>query len=254
MKFIGAEEEVKAHGFTNKVPSSSSFSCVAAMNEKKCVQPGGAAKLNQYKREGCKFQHTIYFGLMFRYKYCIVVADSDFIETDPDSGAFQVVSLYPYTPKKWSWWPNFIPSSPKVKRQLMSILHIVSQIRSEFDDILLRHAEKCGAKVIQETQVTDIHFSPKDPTQPISASYVRKSKSVDGHSGEVDGGQGEIKFDYLIDASGRRGIMSTRYLKNRKFNQTLKNIAVWGYWTGVKKYMAGTAREGAIWVEALTGW
>lgn len=127
--------------------------------------------------------------------------------------------------------------------------NFIPQIRSEFDDIMLKHAEKLGAKVIQETKVTDINFSSTNPSRPILASYIYRPKNGDA-TVEV---AGEIKFDYLIDASGRNGIMSTRYLKNRRFNQSLKNIAVWGYWTGVNKYESGTNREGAIWIEALTG-
>lgn len=71
-------------------------------------------------------------------------------------------------------------------------------------------------------------------------------------------------------------MLSTRYLKNRHFNASLKNIAVWGYWRNrisdeepdneqdkedhkprVGMYGKGTSREGAPWFEALTdesGW
>jgi hypothetical protein len=47
--------------------------------------------------------------------------------------------------------------------------------------------------------------------------------------------------------------MATKYLKNRKFNQALRNIAFWGYWTGAGKYAPGTDRENATWLEALVG-
>lgn len=47
--------------------------------------------------------------------------------------------------------------------------------------------------------------------------------------------------------------MSTRYLHNRRFNASLKNIAVWGYWKEVESYGQGTQRSGAPWFEALTG-
>jgi hypothetical protein len=81
---------------------------------------------------------------------------------------------------------------------------------------------------------------------------------------------GTTTFTYLIDASGRAGILSTRYLKNRRYNESLKNIAVWGYWKGVLKYggsdavskdmegvqgepYSASGREGAPWFEALAG-
>ncbi|KAF9804530.1 hypothetical protein IEO21_09336 [Rhodonia placenta] len=44
---------------------------------------------------------------------------------------------------------------------------------------------------------------------------------------------------------------------NRKFNETLKNVAVWGYWRCTGMYRQGTDRENAPWFEALSdesGW
>lgn len=64
---------------------------------------------------------------------------------------------------------------------------------------------------------------------------------------------GTTSFDYLIDATGRAGIMSTKYLKNRHFNVSLKNVAIWGYWVDVGSYGVGTKRQGAPWFEALIG-
>ena len=46
---------------------------------------------------------------------------------------------------------------------------------------------------------------------------------------------------------------SLRYLKNRKYNQSLRNVAVWGYWRGAGMYGRGTDRENAPYFEALSG-
>jgi hypothetical protein len=62
-----------------------------------------------------------------------------------------------------------------------------------------------------------------------------------------------VKFDYLIDASGRAGLVSTKYLKNRRYNQGLKNVASWAYWTGGGTYGVGTHKVGAPYFEALKG-
>ncbi|KAJ7279073.1 hypothetical protein C8J57DRAFT_1502903 [Mycena rebaudengoi] len=124
--------------------------------------------------------------------------------------------------------------------------HSWNVVRSEFDEILLRHAEECGAAVYEEHKVTDIQFAAGPNSRPISASFT-------GAAGET----GSITFDYLVDGSGRAGIMTTKYLKNRHMNETLKNIACWGYWTGANMYAPGTDRENAPWFEALTdesGW
>ncbi|KAJ7501502.1 putative halogenase [Mycena galericulata] len=118
--------------------------------------------------------------------------------------------------------------------------------RAEFDEILLGNAAENGVLVREGVSVTSIGFSCENDKQPVSAQW----KSDTGNSGEV-------KFKWLVDASGRNGIMSTKYLKNRKFNQALRSVAFWGYWTGAGMYAPGTNRENATWLEALvdeSGW
>jgi hypothetical protein len=57
----------------------------------------------------------------------------------------------------------------------------------------------------------------------------------------------------VIDASGRTGLISTKHLKNRKINASLKNVAMWGYWKDCGRYGEGTDRRDAIWAETLQG-
>ncbi|KAF8736524.1 hypothetical protein AX14_014424 [Amanita brunnescens Koide BX004] len=180
-------------------------------------KPGSAIKFNQYKREGY----------------------TDFIALGLNNNAWNVV-------------------------------------RSDFDQMLLNHARSCGVSVYERTKVESISFCDRDPTKPIFATWSHTSPpappsppSTPSHSprrpcAELTGDlstststRGVTKFSYLIDATGRAGIMSTRYLKNRRFNASLRNVAVWGYWTDVGVYGKGTTREGAPWFEALTdesGW
>lgn len=68
--------------------------------------------------------------------------------------------------------------------------------------------------MFERTRVNELHFSEDEQPRPISASYTRGEET------------GTISFDYLIDASGRAGILSTKYLKNRKFNESLKCAAL----------------------------
>ncbi|KAJ7143489.1 putative halogenase [Mycena crocata] len=169
LRFIGAEDLVKNHGFTEK--------------------PGAAVKLNQYKREGY----------------------TDFISLNPNNGAWNV-------------------------------------LRSEFDEILLRHAASCGVSVHEGIKVDKINFTSDDTNTPISADWVAN-----------DGTNGTLAFDYLVDASGRQGVMSTRYLRNRQVNKSLRNVACWGYWSGTLKYAPENManRSNAPFFEALTdetGW
>ncbi|KAJ7502906.1 FAD binding domain-containing protein [Mycena galericulata] len=145
-------------------------------------------------------------------------------------------------------------------------------VRSEFDHLLLNHARSSGASVYEQTKVTSIAFSPDDANRPVSVSWSHvppptplsppasptASKTIiPDKSPEAEIVTGTTTFTHLIDATGRAGLMSTGYLKNRHFNSSLKNVAVWGYWSGVGKYGPGTPREGAPWFEALTdesGW
>ncbi|KAF8629421.1 hypothetical protein AX15_003471 [Amanita polypyramis BW_CC] len=147
-------------------------------------------------------------------------------------------------------------------------------VRSDFDQMLLNHARSCGVNVYERTKVESISFSDADLTKPISTSWTHtpppappSPPSTPLHSpsrpcadlvGDMIASiKGTTTFSYLIDATGRNGIMSTRYLKNRHFNASLRNVAVWGYWKNVKTYGKGTVREGAPWFEALTdesGW
>ncbi|KAF8178542.1 FAD binding domain-containing protein [Mycena galopus ATCC 62051] len=145
-------------------------------------------------------------------------------------------------------------------------------VRSEFDHLLLNHARSSGASVYEQTRVTSISFCPTDPKRPISVSWshipppiplsppaspTTSTHVIPDKPAESNPVTGSTTFTHLIDASGRAGLMSTVYLKNRHFNSSLKNIAVWGYYRGAGNYGVGTSREGAPWFEALTdesGW
>lgn len=139
--------------------------------------------------------------------------------------------------------------------------------------MLLNHARSSGASVYEQTRVESISFSNKDADMPISISWTHTPPPLPlsppaspilttfPRTGLPSAAQshpstqisGTTTFKYLIDATGRAGIMSTRYLKNRHFNASLKNIAVWGYWKNVGTYGIRSKRHGAPWFEALTG-
>ncbi|KAF7539711.1 hypothetical protein G7054_g1935 [Neopestalotiopsis clavispora] len=135
-------------------------------------------------------------------------------------------------------------------------------IRSEFDDLLFRHAGTSGALIFEETKVETIHFD--EQARETSATPDKDKKTFSSTDRPVaatwsskDGRSGEIAFEYLVDASGRNGILSTKYLKSRKFNQSFKNIANWAYWKSDNVYGPGTHVEGSPYFEALqdgSGW
>lgn len=91
--------------------------------------------------------------------------------------------------------------------------------------------------------------SEQDLGKPIAAQYTSSLSSPSGTKST----SGTISFTYLIDASGRTGILSTKYLRNRHMNESLKNIACWGYWRGGGVYGRGSERDNAPFFQALIG-
>ena len=134
-------------------------------------------------------------------------------------------------------------------------------VRSEADELLFRHAGESGAHVFDGVKVNSLDFVPSnlprstdpdceipDPGRAKSATWATK-----------DGVSGVVNFDYLVDASGRQGLVSTKYLKNRKLNtgEQLQSVANWGYWTNGGVCCKGTTREGCPYFEAISdasGW
>ncbi|MCA0243452.1 MAG: tryptophan 7-halogenase [Proteobacteria bacterium] len=112
--------------------------------------------------------------------------------------------------------------------------------RAEFDEMLLRHAAAQGVTVCEGTSVREIVY---DGERPVAALWEQAASSQ----------LGEIRFDWVIDASGRNGIIANRYLNNRRFHEMFKNVAIWGYWDDVQRLPDG--REGAIAVGSIdAGW
>ena len=122
--------------------------------------------------------------------------------------------------------------------------------RADFDHILLKHARSQGASVHEGVEIRSIEFDgEKRPRKALWSMRDDASK------------KGEISFDYVIDASGRNGIMSTRYLRNREFHKVFQNIAVWGYWEGTQRgadyrdgsIAVGSVPEGWLWAIPMRG-
>jgi flavin-dependent dehydrogenase len=93
------------------------------------------------------------------------------------------------------------------------------------DEFFFRHAEKEGVKVWDSTMVDSIDWTSTDydNARPVAANWSNRKA----------GESGKITFDWLVDASGRNGVVQTKYLKNREFRESLRNVAVWGYWKWV---------------------
>ena len=129
-------------------------------------------------------------------------------------------------------------------------------VRSEADNLIFQHARKSGAKVFDGVKVTAVefdHLGDVDGISPPPGSKADKLRSIVTSYDRGGGISGTICSAYLVDASGRAGIVCNKYLKNRTFNRGLKNIASWGYWRGTANYGQGTARANSPYFEALRG-
>jgi len=114
-------------------------------------------------------------------------------------------------------------------------------VRSEFDHLLLEHAKSQGVQVFEGIEVQSLSFDGDRPRSATWASVAEKQET------------GEISFDFLVDASGRAGIMAMHYLKSRHYHSAFQNVALWGYWTGAKQLT--NAPKGAIAVGSVQdGW
>ena len=151
-----------------------------------------------------------------------------------------------------TWNVARLPLCAVLFRGLISNARIARrrQTRSDFDKLLLDHVRVSEVQVYERTRVTSLRFVGSDPSRPVAATWRWSGTTDHQRSGQHEG---EITFGYVVDASGRAGLMSDRCMKNRHYNESLRNVTLWRYWTGVGAYRRGIPREGAPWFEALTG-
>jgi flavin-dependent dehydrogenase len=109
-------------------------------------------------------------------------------------------------------------------------------VRAEFDSLLLDHARELGVQVHEGTTVRELEF---EGGRPVAARWSRGEEA------------GRVTFDYLVDASGRGGVLSTKYLRTRKFHKVFRNVATWSYWKNAKPLDRGP--DGAIVVSSVPG-
>jgi flavin-dependent dehydrogenase len=88
--------------------------------------------------------------------------------------------------------------------------------RADFDKVLLDNARKQGAEVIEGAKVTEVHFSGD---RAVAADYQLAG----------DDRRRDVEFDWLIDASGRAGLLSVGHFRSRTKHRIFRNAAIWGY-------------------------
>jgi len=126
--------------------------------------------------------------------------------------------------------------------------HSYQVSRAEFDRLLLEYGRQAGVEVFEGVAVRELTFERGRPSRAIC--WPREG-----------GEEAAIEFDFLIDASGRDGLMASRYKKNRHFYDALKNVAMWGYWDGIEgpnevqegAMAVGSIPDGWVWAVPLRG-
>jgi FADH2-dependent halogenase len=91
--------------------------------------------------------------------------------------------------------------------------------RARFDDLLLNHAKDTGAKVLEEAEVKKLLF---DGERLVGIEY------------EYQGQRHEARSQFVVDASGRAGLIS-KHFNLRKMNEKLKNVAVFQQYKNIVK-------------------
>src|SRR5436309_12123486 len=111
-------------------------------------------------------------------------------------------------------------------------------LREKFDEILLRHAEKCGARVLEEHRLVDAVFD---------------SDGVTLHFAGRDGGADTVRVGVVVDASGRAGVLVKRFGRH-EHDPLLLNIAVHAQYEGIPRASGRRAGDIRMFTRPDMGW
>jgi flavin-dependent dehydrogenase len=112
--------------------------------------------------------------------------------------------------------------------------------RAEFDQLLLDHARASGVAVSTGLTAKSVSFTGDRPTSVLCAPDDGEPQAIGG-------------FGHLIDATGRTGLLSARHFGTRRAEPTLRNIAIWGYWSGTT-VLPDTPSGGINIISSPEGW
>ncbi|MBM7167701.1 FAD-dependent oxidoreductase [Streptomyces sp. G44] len=106
--------------------------------------------------------------------------------------------------------------------------------RDEFDELLLNRARTLGVEVVEQAQVTQ--------------TLHNASGRVTGVEYAHNGTKHQVNAEFVVDASGQNRTV-TRKLTQVTWQEDLRNVAVWGYFTDYK----ALENPDDILVEAIDG-
>lgn len=93
--------------------------------------------------------------------------------------------------------------------------------RSEFDEILIRNAERKQARVVEGCQVNDVCFLPEEAGAVV-------------HARHEDGREEIVQARFVLDASGRDTFLGNR-LKAKKRNKEHNSTALYAHFSGAER-------------------
>jgi flavin-dependent dehydrogenase len=151
-----------------------------------------------------------------------------------DSGGFQVKrgGVFCWGQDRWiiDWGKLF---GPNVRAWQVD--------RADFDALLLENAASKGVQVQHGITAKRVTFTPDG--RPCAV----RCTAEDGTPLTIGG------FDFLIDASGRAGLLSARHFGNRRPHRFFRNVAIWGYWTGAR-LLPDSPEGGVNVISSPKGW
>ncbi|MFG2004733.1 NAD(P)/FAD-dependent oxidoreductase [Spirillospora sp. NPDC048911] len=158
------------------------------------------------------------------------------------SGAYDRVAKHGFQVKRGSvfrwgtdaWvidWPNMVHPDA----------HSWQVHRAEFDHELLRNAADQGAKIVEGATVKRIVF---EDGRAVAAEWVHRD---DPENVRV------TEFDFLVDASGRTGVLTKGHFDNRQQHDVFQNVATWSYWKDAE-ILAGSPEGSVNSISTDGGW
>lgn len=91
--------------------------------------------------------------------------------------------------------------------------------RSEFDHVLLRHAARHGATVLEESHVNRVLTDDAGRIVGVAFTHGKERR--------------EARAPMVLDASGRAGLIANQHIRARTINPKLRMVAVFKHWANV---------------------
>jgi len=111
-------------------------------------------------------------------------------------------------------------------------------LRERFDEILLRHAGRCGATVLEAHRFVEAVFD----ADGVTLRYA-----------DAGGAEQSVRVGVVVDASGRAGVLAKRFGRH-EVDPVLRNIAVHAQYEGIPRERGRRAGDIRVFTRPDMGW